>query len=97
MSAEPQWNFALEPADEPMSETGYNLRAYLDLMPDAKMRQYQASWTDEELMAWDDNFTSEDELLLPCSETDVVDAAMYRRFLEKAIAYRDRVRGDLKD
>jgi hypothetical protein len=38
------WNFEQEP-HEPTDETGVNLRAYFDGMPDEKMRQYSQSWT----------------------------------------------------
>lgn len=92
---EPTWNFEGEPAFEEMSETGINLCAYFDAMPDTKMKTYDPSFTDEQLMEWDGNFTSEDTLLLPCCETEEVDAAMYRRFIQECIRYRDRVRHEL--
>lgn len=95
MSA-PVWNFEESPSDEPLDETGRNLRAYFDLMDDAKMLQYRPEWPDEALMAWDDNFTDEGTLLLPCSESSDVDIARYRRVLEEAIAYRARVRPALQ-
>lgn len=90
--SEPSWNFEGEPSTEPMSETGYNLRAYFDAMPDAKMMEYDPAWSDEALMAWDGNFTDEGNLLLVCSESEDVDPAMYRRYIEACIQYRDRVR-----
>ena len=37
---EPVWNFEQEP-HAPTDETGVNLRAYLDRMPDEKMQQYR--------------------------------------------------------
>jgi hypothetical protein len=74
-----------------MDETGYNLRAYFDRMPDEKLRQYSRSWSDAQLVEWDGNFKSDGDLLLPCSERDV-DVAEYRRVLEQCIRYRDRVR-----
>ena len=46
-------------------------------------------------MEWDGNFKDgEESLFLICSERDV-DIAEYRRVLHQAIAYRDRVRGQL--
>ena len=45
-------------------------------------------------MAWDDNFTDEGMLFLPCSESSEVDIERYRRVLEEAIAYRTIARGD---
>ncbi len=88
---QPIWNFEQDPTDEAMDETSFNLRAYFDRMDDAKLRGYSPSWTDEQLMLWDDNFTSDGDLLLPCSERDV-DAQEYRRVLEQCLRYRERVR-----
>ena len=91
---QPVWKFELEPSDEPMDETNVNLRAYFDRMDDEKMRKYSADWTDEEVIAWDDNFRDDGVLFLLCSERDV-DITEYRRVLEQAIAYRDRVRSTI--
>lgn len=89
---QPIWNFEQEQwVDEFPDETSYNLRAYFDRMPDEKMRQYSPEWPDEQVMEWDDNFTSEGNLMLGCSERDVL-IEEYRRVLEQAIAYRERVR-----
>ena len=88
------WNFEQSPGFEELDEAGVNLRAYFDAMPDEKMRQYRPEWSDEVLMAWDDNFTDEGTLLLPCSESSEVDVERYRRVLEEAIAYRTIARGD---
>jgi hypothetical protein len=88
------WNFEQSPSDEPLDEAGINLRAYFDAMPDEKMQQYRPEWSDENLMAWDDNFTDEGVLFLPCSESSEVDIDRYRRVLEQAIAYREVARGD---
>jgi hypothetical protein len=91
---QPIWNFEQEPTTEPQDETGINLRAYFDRMPDDKMRQYNSSWSNEEVIKWDDNFTDENNLMLLCCERDVhVDE--YRRVLEDCIKYRDRVRDNL--
>jgi hypothetical protein len=88
---QPKWNFEQEPFTESYDETSVNLRAYFDRMDDTKMRQYQESWTDEQVVEWDGNFKNDGELFLICSERDV-DVAEYRRVLHQAIAYRDRVR-----
>lgn len=88
---QPVWNFEQEPYPEGADETDINLRAYLDRMDDAKMRQYRPEWTDEDLMNWDGNFKSDGSLMLICSERDV-EVEEYRRALEQCIAYRDRVR-----
>lgn len=90
METEYPWNFEQEPWTEPHDETSINLRAYFDRMPNAKMKQYRAEWSDEQLMKWDTNFRSDEMLFLICSERDV-DVTEYRRILEQAIAYRKRL------
>jgi hypothetical protein len=91
---EPVWNFEQEPHD-PSDETGVNLRAYLDRMPDEKLRQYSAAWTDERVVDWDGNFRDDGALMLICSERDV-EVAEYRKVLEECIRYRDRLRKTAK-
>ena len=89
---QPVWNFEQEPwGEEGVDETAVNLRAYFDRMPDDKMRQYSASWNDDEVIAWDGNFKDDGNLMLPCSERDV-DTGEYRRVLAECMRYRDRVR-----
>jgi len=88
---QPVWNFEQQPLPDDCDETTINLRAYFDRMPDEKMQQYRASWTDEELMAWDGNFKDDGSLMLICSERDV-DAAEYRAVLEDCLNYRESVR-----
>jgi hypothetical protein len=85
-----EWNFEQEP-HEATDETGVNLRAYFDLMPDEKMRQYSPSWNDERVIEWDGNFRDDGALFLICSERDV-EIGEYRKVLEECIQYRDRVR-----
>ena len=94
---QPIWNFEQEPfSGEEPDETSYNLRAYFDRMPDGKIRQYSPHWTDDELMVWDDNFTTEGTLMMACCERDV-EIDEYRRVLEQAIAYRNRVRSQFSE
>jgi hypothetical protein len=88
---QPVWNYEQEPRQEPGDETSVNLRAYLDRMDDAKMQAYIPAWTDEEVMRWCGDFRDDGNLFLICSERDV-DAAEFRRELERCIAYRNRVR-----
>jgi hypothetical protein len=92
---QPIWNFEQEPSSEPMDETSINLRAYFDRMDDAKMRQYRPEWTDEQVIAWDDNFRDDGCLMLLCCERDV-EVKEYRRVLEECIRDRDRVRPELQ-
>jgi hypothetical protein len=92
---QPIWNFEQEPwGDEMPDETSVNLRAYFDRMPDEKMREYSSGWSDERVVEWDGNFKSDGALMIACCERDV-DVAEYRRVLELARQYRDRVRGVL--
>lgn len=91
---QPIWNFEQEPSDEGMDETGVNLRAYFDRMPDEKMQQYSPSWSDERIVAWDGSFCDDGNLLLPCSERDV-DVSEYRQVLEECIEYRNRARPEV--
>ena len=88
---QPIWNFEQEPTDEALDETGVNLRAYFDRMPDEKIQQYSSSWSDEQVVSWDGSFRDDGNLLLPCSERDV-EVSEYRKVLEDCIEYRKRVR-----
>ena len=88
---QPIWNFEQEPYEERPDETTVNLRAYFDRMDDAKMREYSPSWSDERIVDWDGNFTSEGTLFIPCCEREI-DIDEYRRVIAQAIAYRDRMR-----
>jgi len=88
---QPIWNFEQETSGERMDETGVNLRAYFDRMPDEKMQQYSPSMSDEQVIEWDGNFCDDGSLLLPCSERDV-DVEEYRHVIEECISYRNRVR-----
>lgn len=92
---QPIWDFEQDPTDEPMDEASVNLRAYFDRMPDDKMQEYSPSWTDEQVIEWDENFRNDGNLLLLCSERDV-DASEYRAVLEECIKYRNRVRPRMK-
>lgn len=89
---EPIWNFEGEAPFEARTEAGINLCAYLDAMPDEKLLTYDPAMSDEALMAWDGNFKSDGDMLLPCTESEEVDVAMYRRYIEACIRYRRRVR-----
>lgn len=88
---QPIWNFEQDPTDEPMDETSINLRAYFDRMDDAKMQQYQPAWTDEQVIEWAGDFKDDGTLFILCCERDV-EIDEYRRVLEQAIEYRNRVR-----
>lgn len=90
---QPIWNFEQQPwVDESPDETSINLRAYFDRMPDDKMQQYSPGWSDARVIEWDGNFRDDGALMIACCERDV-DVGEYRRVLEQARVYRDRVRG----
>lgn len=95
ITEQPIWNFEQEPfGDERPDETSINLRAYFDRMPDEKMRQYQPSWTDEQVVEWCGDFRDDGALFLACCERDV-EVEEFRSVLQQAIAYRNRVRPQL--
>jgi hypothetical protein len=76
------------PAGMPMDETDVNLRAHFSRMSDEKLAEYDPTWTDEQLIAWDDeNFRDDGTLFLVCSERDV-EIDEYRRVLEEHIGFR---------
>ena len=89
---QPIWNFEQEPwINERPDETSINLRAYIDRIPDEKIREYQPSWSDDQVEGWCGDFRDDGALFITCCERDV-DVSEFRRVLEQAIAYRDRVR-----
>jgi len=91
----PLWNFEQEPfVDEFPDETSYNLRAYMDRIADEKIRQYSPAWTAEQVIEWCGDFKDDGSLMMACSERDV-EVDEFRRVLEQAIAYRNRVRPTL--
>lgn len=79
-------DFERDCKDPDDDETAVNLRAYFDRFGPAKIAQYDPSWTDAELTAWDDNFKDNGTLFLPCSERDVP-VSEYRRVLDLARVY----------
>lgn len=74
-----------DPEDD---ETAVNLRAHFDRLPIERLNEYQYSWTDAEVIAWEDSFKDNGTLFLPCSERDV-DVKEYRRVLHLALAFFD--------
>ncbi|HWZ46587.1 MAG TPA: hypothetical protein VNW97_24145 [Candidatus Saccharimonadales bacterium] len=92
---QPIWNFEQEPfVNEYPDETSINLRAYMDRMPDDKLRQYSAAWSDEQVTEWCGDFRDDGALMIACCERDI-DIAEFRRALDQSIAYRNRVRPTL--
>jgi hypothetical protein len=75
------------PDDGPLDETDISLRAYLARLSDEHLAQYDLSWTDEQVMAWDGNFRSDGALMLVCCERDV-DVTEFRQVLERHLRFR---------
>jgi hypothetical protein len=91
----PEYRFEFEPYDVPPDETSYGLRAYLDRMPDEKMAHYRREMTDEEVIAWDGNFTDEGTLFLVCCERDI-EVVEFRQEVEQCIAYREKLTSEAR-
>ncbi|MGE3818563.1 MAG: hypothetical protein AB7I30_03960 [Isosphaeraceae bacterium] len=75
------------PDDPPLDETDVALRAYFARFPVDRLCEYDPSWSDERVMAWDGNFRSDGALMLVCCERDV-DVHEYRQVLQKHRAAR---------
>ena len=73
--------------EKPGDETDINLRAYLSRMSDGRLRQYDPSWSDGQVIAWDGNFRSDGALMLVCCERDV-GIAEYREVLAEHLLRR---------
>ena len=75
------------PGDGALDETDVSLRAYFARLSDGFLAQYDPTWTDEQVMAWDVNFRSDGALMLVCCERDV-DVDEYRRVLDAHLRVR---------
>ena len=71
----------------PPDETDVSLRAYFSRMGDDQLREYDATWSDERVIAWDGNFRSDGALMLVCCERDV-EIGEYRKVIEEHIRRR---------
>jgi hypothetical protein len=71
--------------EEGMDETEVNLRWYVANLPPEKLAQYRPDWTDQQLMAWEENIRDDGHLLLVCCTRDV-DLEEYRQALEDHLA-----------
>ena len=68
-------------------ETDISLRAYFSRMSDERLLEYDRSWSDEHLVAWDGNFRADGALMLVCCERDI-EIDEYRQVLEEHIGRR---------
>lgn len=80
-------NYESLPVGMAMDETDVNLRAHFSRMSKEKLAEYKPTWTDDELIAWDDEFRDDGVLFLVCSERDV-DIEEYRKVLVEHIRFR---------
>jgi len=80
-------NYERLPLGMAMDETDINLRAHFSRFSDEKLAEFDPTWTDDKLMAWDDNFRDDGTLFLVCSERDV-DVEEYRAVLVEHIRFR---------
>ena len=78
-------DFESYPPGKQMDETDINLRAYFALMDESKIAEFDPSWSDEEIIAWDPNFKNDGTLMLICTEREVT-AEEYRDVL---VMYRE--------
>ena len=75
------------PLEGPPDETDIGLRAYFTRISDDRLLEYQANWSDQQLMEWDGNFRSDGALMLVCCERDI-EIDEYRAGLEEHITRR---------
>ena len=80
-------NFEVLPAGRAMDETDINLRSYFSRQSDERLREYRREWTNEQVMEWDDNFTTDGNLFMICCERDV-EIEEYRQVLEEHLKLR---------
>lgn len=96
MTDEQELNLERLPGDGPLDETDVNLRAYLARLSNEHLQEYDPSWTDDRVVAWDGNFRNDGVLMLTCSERDV-DVSEFREVLERHMAYRKNAESGSRD
>ena len=92
MSLDKTAGFEGYPAGVPKDDADVNVRAYVAGLRDEKLTEYDPSWNDEELMAWDGNFRSDGALMLVCCQRDV-GVREYRQVVELFLEFRLAARG----
>lgn len=68
-------------------ETDISLRAHFSRMSDERLREYDAAWSDQQVMEWDGNFRSDGALMLVCCERDI-EIDEYRKVLDEHLQRR---------
>jgi hypothetical protein len=89
MSVDLQLEFEKAPICGPGDETDYALRSYVAGLPAERLTAYNPSWTDDQVIEWDDNFRSDGALMLVCCERDV-DVSEFRRTVETFLRFRQQ-------
>jgi hypothetical protein len=84
---EKEVNYERMPEGMAMDETDINLRAHFSRMSQEKLAEYEPTWSDDEVIAWDGEFRDDGSLFLVCSERDV-EIEEYRRVLVEHIRFR---------
>jgi hypothetical protein len=80
-------NYERLPADQAMDETDISLRAYLAGLEESHLSEYDPSWSDEQVIAWDGNFRDDGALMLVCCERDV-EIDEFRQVLVEHMQFR---------
>ncbi len=80
-------DFERPQSGETPDETDISVRAYFARLDAEHLREYDPSWTDEQVKEWDGNFRSDGALMLVCCERDV-EIDEYRRVLEEHLEVR---------
>ena len=83
-------NYERLPEGQAMDETDISLRAYLARLDDSRLSQYDPSWSDEQVIAWDGNFRDDGALMLVCCERDV-EIDEFRQVLVEHMQFRNLV------
>jgi hypothetical protein len=82
-----EMNYERLPEGQAMDETDISLRAYLAGLEDSHLSEYDPSWSDEQVIAWDGNFRDDGALMLVCCERDV-EIEEFRRVLVEHMGFR---------
>lgn len=80
MPLDPNIDYEHLPPGTEFDETDVNLRMYFCKMSDAKLAEFDPTWSDDQVMEWSSDFTDEGDLLLMCSEREV-DVKEFREVL----------------
>ena len=87
MTKDQTTGFEHYPPGVPKDDAQVNLRAYVASLGEERLSEYDAAWSDEELMDWDGNFRSDGALMLVCCQRDV-DVGEYRQVLDLFMEFR---------